>query len=126
MSRYVFPDGDVVPIATALRAAELAELEVRDVESLREHYVLTLGHWVRRLEQHHAQAAAAVDEVAFRIWRLYMSGSRYAFRTGRLNVYQALFVKPHVSGASGLARGRADWYRHGADALPISRSAVAS
>ena len=110
MSRYVFPDGDVVPIAIALRAAELARLEVRDVESLREHYVLTLGHWVSRLEQHHAEAAAAVDEVAYRIWRLYMAGSRYAFRTGRLNLYQALFAKPHPGGASGLPRGRADWY----------------
>jgi cyclopropane-fatty-acyl-phospholipid synthase len=110
MSRYVFPDGDVVPIATALRAAELAELELRDVESLREHYVLTLGHWVRRLEAHHAEAAAAVDEVAYRIWRLYMSGSRYAFRTGRLNVYQALLAKPHADGSGGLPRGRGDWY----------------
>jgi cyclopropane-fatty-acyl-phospholipid synthase len=110
MSRYVFPDGDVVPIATALRAAELAALEVRDLESLREHYVLTLGHWVARLEQRHAEAAAAVDEVAYRIWRLYMTGSRYAFRTGRLNLYQALFAKPHADGSSGLPRGRGDWY----------------
>ena len=110
MSRYVFPDGDVVPIATALRAAELADLEVRDVESLREHYVLTLGHWVRRLEQRHADAAVAVDEVAYRIWRLYMAGSRYAFRTGRLNLYQALFAKPRETGASGLPLGRGDWY----------------
>lgn len=109
MSRYVFPDGDVVPIATALRAAELAELEVRDVESLREHYVLTLGHWVQRLEERHEAAAAAVDEVAYRIWRLYMAGSRYAFRTGRLNLYQALFAKP-AQGRSGLPLGRADWY----------------
>ena len=48
MGRYVFPDGNVVPISTALRtAAESSGLEVRDVEALREHYVLTLRHWVR-------------------------------------------------------------------------------
>ncbi len=106
MRRYVFPDGDVVPIATALRAAELAGFEVRDVESLREHYVLTLSHWVRRLEERHEQARAAVDEVAYRIWRLYMAGSRYSFATNRMNLYQVLFAKPPAS----LPLGRGDWY----------------
>jgi cyclopropane-fatty-acyl-phospholipid synthase len=109
MSRYVFPDGDVVPIASALRAAELAGLEVRDVESLRNHYVLTLGHWVRLLESRHDVASRLVDEVAYRIWRLYMAGSKYAFATGRLNLYQVLLAKPD-RGASELPLTRADWY----------------
>src|SRR5207302_5764861 len=47
---YVFPDCELVPISTALRAAESAGFEVRDVESLREHYALTVEHWRRRLE----------------------------------------------------------------------------
>jgi len=34
---YVFPDGELVPISTTLRAAEEAGFKVRDVESLREH-----------------------------------------------------------------------------------------
>ena len=42
IDRYVFPDGDLVPINVVLRAAEGAAFEVRDVESLREHYGLTL------------------------------------------------------------------------------------
>jgi cyclopropane-fatty-acyl-phospholipid synthase len=50
MSRYVFPDGDLVPINATLRFAEAVGFEVRDVESLREHYALTLRHWARRLE----------------------------------------------------------------------------
>ena len=29
----------------------MSGFEVRDVESLREHYALTLRHWVRRLEE---------------------------------------------------------------------------
>ena len=40
--RYVFPDGELKPIHVTLQAAEKARLEVRDVESLREHYTLTL------------------------------------------------------------------------------------
>ncbi|MBM3190122.1 MAG: class I SAM-dependent methyltransferase, partial [Chloroflexi bacterium] len=35
---YVFPDGELVPISTTLTIAEENGFEVRDVESLREHY----------------------------------------------------------------------------------------
>ena len=109
MRRYVFPDGDVVPVSTALRAAEEAGFEVRDVESLREHYTLTLGHWVRRLEARHDEARRHTDEVAYRIWRLYMAGARHSFRRNRLNLYQLLLAKPD-GGRSGLPLQRSDWY----------------
>jgi cyclopropane-fatty-acyl-phospholipid synthase len=108
--RYVFPDGDLLPISTTLQTAETTGFEVRDVESLREHYSLTLRHWVRRLETHAAEACSYTDKITCRIWRLYMAGSAYGFETGRLNVYQALLVKPD-NGASGLPLTRSDWYR---------------
>ena len=107
---YVFPDGELTPINVTLRAAEEAGFEVRDVESLREHYALTLRHWVRRLEAQHEQALKFVDEPTYRVWRLFMSGSAYGFSAGRLNVYQALLVKPDGRGRSGLPLTRDDWY----------------
>ncbi len=107
---YVFPDGELVPINTTLRAAEESGFEVRDVESLREHYALTLRHWVRRLEEHHAEALKFVDEPTYRVWRLFMSGSAYGFSAGNLNVYQSLLVKQDAQGRSGLPWTRADWY----------------
>jgi cyclopropane-fatty-acyl-phospholipid synthase len=107
---YVFPDGELVPIHITLNAAEESGFEVRDVESLREHYALTLRHWVRRLEAHHEEALVYVDEPTYRVWRLYMSGSAYGFSAGRLNVYQTLLVKPDSQGRSGLPLTRADWY----------------
>ena len=110
ISRYVFPDGDLVPINTTLRYAEEAGFEVRDVESLREHYALTLRHWARRLEFHRDQALQVVDESTYRVWRLFLSGSAYGFATGPLNVYQALLLKPD-EGQSGLPLTRGDWYR---------------
>jgi cyclopropane-fatty-acyl-phospholipid synthase len=109
MGRYVFPDGSIVPISTALRAAESAGLEVRDVEGLREHYVLTLRHWVARLEAEHDAAVRSADETQYRIWRLYMAGSAHAMATGRLNLYQLLLLKPD-RGASGLPLTREGWY----------------
>lgn len=106
---YVFPDGELVPVNVTLRAAETNGFEVRDVESLREHYVLTLMHWVRRLEARREEACRMAGETAYRLWRLYMAGAAHKFRTGRNNVYQALLVKPD-RGRSGLPLSRADWY----------------
>ncbi len=107
---YVFPDGELTPISATLRAAEEAGFEVRDVESLREHYALTLRHWVRRLETQHDAALRFVDEPTYRVWRLFMSSNAHGFRTGALNVYQALLVKPDAHGRSDLPLTRADWY----------------
>ena len=50
IDRYVFPDGELEPMATMIEALEGAGFEVRDVESLREHYALTLRAWVANLE----------------------------------------------------------------------------
>jgi cyclopropane-fatty-acyl-phospholipid synthase len=107
---YVFPDGELVPVHVTLHAAETSGFEVRDVESLREHYALTLRHWVRRLEASHDQALQFVDEPTYRVWRLFMSGSAHGFTVGRLNLYQALLVKPDRDGCSRLPLTRADWY----------------
>ncbi len=107
---YVFPDGELVPISTTLRAVELSGLEVRDLENLREHYALTLHNWVQRLEAHAEEARRITDDKTYRIWRLYMAGSAHGFRTGRLNVYQTLLVKSR-HGDSGLPLTRKDWYR---------------
>lgn len=107
--RYVFPDGELLPISASLRAAELSGFEVRDVESLREHYALTLRHWLHRLEANREQARHLTDETTYRIWRLYLAGAAHAFRTGRLNVYQTLLAKP-LRGDSRLPLTRKDWY----------------
>ena len=107
---YVFPDGELIPIGDTLRVAEKVGFEVRDVESLREHYALTLRHWVRRLEAHHEEALQYVDEPTYRVWRLFMSGSAYGFTIGRHNVYQSLLLKPGPHGESGLPLTRADLY----------------
>jgi cyclopropane-fatty-acyl-phospholipid synthase len=110
ITRYVFPDGDLVPINATLRYAEEAGFEVRDVESLREHYALTLRHWARRLELRRDEALQVVGTPTYRVWRLFLSGSAYGFTTGPLNVYQALLLKPN-EGSSGLPLTRRDWYR---------------
>jgi cyclopropane-fatty-acyl-phospholipid synthase len=110
MGTYVFPDGELPPLHAVLRAAEEAQFEVRDAESLREHYALTLRHWVRRLEAHRQEALRCVDESTYRTWRLYMAGSAGWFARGYLGVFQVLLVKPE-QGKSNLPLTRGDWYK---------------
>ncbi len=110
IEQYVFPDGDIPPLPIVLRAAESSGFETRDVENLREHYVLTLRHWLRRLEAHHDEARRFVDETIYRVWRLYIAGSAHGFRCGHIAVYQTLLAKLDRSGESNLPLTRSDWY----------------
>lgn len=108
IGRYVFPDSDIPPLPILLRAAEAAGFEIRDAENLREHYALTLGHWVRRLEAHRTDALAIVDEMTYRVWRLYLGGCAHGFRRGHLAVYQTLLTKLNPSGDAKLPLTRND------------------
>jgi cyclopropane-fatty-acyl-phospholipid synthase len=105
----VFPDSELLQIGDLLRQAERCGFEIRDVESLREHYMLTLRRWRQRLEGNRDAAIRAAGSGAYELWRLFMAGSAYRFRIGHYNLYQALLVKP-TGGPSGLPLTRADWY----------------
>ena len=111
IDRYVFPDGELVPSAAVIASAERNGFEVRDVESLREHYVLTLRHWIARLEAKRRDAIALVGDATFRVWRLYMSASAHGFRSGRIGIIQSLLAKPCADGRVDLPRTRDDLYR---------------
>ena len=94
LQRYVFPDGELVPLEEAVALARAAGFEVVDVQSLRAHYALTLAAWVARLEAHWNEAVAATGEEVARTWRLYMSATRLAFERGDIDVCQLLLAKP--------------------------------
>jgi cyclopropane-fatty-acyl-phospholipid synthase len=102
IDRYVFPDGELQPMATMIDAIETVGFEVRDVESLREHYTLTLRAWLANLESSWDDAVAASSGARARIWRLYIAGSALAFHANRIGVNQILAVKPAARGRSGL------------------------
>lgn len=93
INRYVFPDGQLETIGTVLRIMEDAGFEIHDVESLRQHYALTLREWVRRIEAQREAALAYVSEPVFRIWRLYMAVSALQFEEGCTGVYQVLISR---------------------------------
>ena len=110
LRRYIFPDTELPPFLATARAAAEAGFELRDVESLREHYALTLRAWLGGLERRREEAIGAVGEGTWRAWRLYLAGSAHDFERASIGVYQALYAKPR-DGRSGLPLGREDWYR---------------
>jgi len=109
--RYVFPDGELLDVGEVALAMEGAGFEVRDVESLREHYPRTLRAWVGNLESHWDDAVRLVGEARARIWRLYMAGSAVGFEDGGISVHQVLGVVPEPDGTSGMPRTRDGWAR---------------
>ena len=109
MGRYVFPDGELLDVAEVVRAMQRAGFEVRDVESLREHYSQTLHHWVANLEAHWDEAVALVGPPRANIWRLYMAASANGFDDGGLAIHQVLGVVPDDDGRSGMPPTRAGW-----------------
>jgi cyclopropane-fatty-acyl-phospholipid synthase len=117
--RYVFPDGELVPIAEVVAAAERAGFEVRDLECLREQYAETLAAWLARLEARYGEAVSLAGERRARLYRLYLAASAVGFRIGRSGVYQLLVARREASGrAAGLPRCRAEWYGPLAPAAP--------
>ncbi len=114
IDRYVFPDGELEPLATMIEALEGVGFEVRDVESLREHYARTLLAWVANLEANWDEAVACSSAGRARVWRLYMAGSALGFAANRLGVNQVLAVKCGKRGHSGMPGTRAELLRSSA------------
>jgi cyclopropane-fatty-acyl-phospholipid synthase len=98
IARYVFPDGELLPLAEVIVAMQDAGLEPRDVESLREHYPLTLRTWTANLRASRAEATALVGAERVRTWELYMLASALGFEDAEITVYQVLATRgegPH-------------------------------
>lgn len=106
---YVFPDGELAPIGTTVTQLERAGFEVRDVESIREHYARTLRRWVERLEAGWGRAVRLTSPGRARVWRLYMAASALAFERNRIGVNQVLAVRTPDSGDSGLPLRTRTW-----------------
>lgn len=97
---YIAPDMHMRPLGDTVRMIGAAGFEVRDVEALREHYVLTIAAWARRLEERWDEMVALAGERTARIWRLYLAGGGLAFAENRMGVDQILAVRPDDAGQS--------------------------
>jgi len=101
IGRYVFPDGQLEPVARIVHTMNDSGFEIRHEENLREHYARTLAGWSANLDEHWEQA---VDEVGFgraRVWRLYMAACQLGFDRDNIQLHQVLGVRLGARGESG-------------------------
>jgi cyclopropane-fatty-acyl-phospholipid synthase len=75
------------------RVLEPHTLSVLDVENLRLHYARTLEHWLRRFDDASEEVDRMFDQGFTRAWRLYLAGSRAAFVTGWMQLFQVVFAR---------------------------------
>lgn len=109
---FVFPDGELHEVGSVVSTMQQQrQLEVRDVESLREHYAKTLRFWVDNLESNWLQAVELSGPGRARIWRLYMAASALNFEAGRTYIHQVLAVHPDGRGDSGMPLTRGNWLK---------------
>jgi cyclopropane-fatty-acyl-phospholipid synthase len=101
IDRFVFPDGELLEVGSVVTAIQRAGFEARHVESLREHYALTLRAWSANLERDWEAAVADAGPERARIWRLYIAASALNFEDGNTQVHQVLAIKGD-RGRSGL------------------------
>jgi len=126
IDRYVFPDGELHEVGGVVSALQAHGLEVRNLESLREHYALTLRAWVANLEQRWDEAVDDVGIARARIWRLYMAVCAVGFEENRIHVDQVLAARTPANGQTRVPL-RPDWYQTTAPAaLESARVGVAS
>lgn len=101
LDRYVFPDGELHEIGSVVSTIQQSGLEVRHVESLGEHYALTLRAWVGNLDANWNACVKEVGTGRARVWRLYMAAAALNFEAGRTQVHQVLAVR-RDGGPAGL------------------------
>jgi len=107
-TRYVFPDGEPLPLSRVQLALERAGFEARHIEGFREDYAITLRHWSERLDEHLDRARELAGAERTRVWRLYLRAARRGFETGHTAVYQVLACRPeHTRGAPAQQSGTA-------------------
>ncbi|MDA7893492.1 class I SAM-dependent methyltransferase [bacterium] len=109
--KYIFPGSELIPVGTTTDTLENTGFEVHDVESLREHYALTLKYWSKNLTANKEEAIRLVGPERYRLWAAYMTGGSVGFTAGSIKIYQVLASKRASKGLSGMPPTRADLYR---------------
>jgi cyclopropane-fatty-acyl-phospholipid synthase len=90
---YIAPDLTMRPVHRTLCYLEDAGLEIREVGSMREHYVRTVDAWGRGLHDNWDEIVRRDGLSQARIWRLYLAGGALAFEENRMSVHRILAVR---------------------------------
>jgi cyclopropane-fatty-acyl-phospholipid synthase len=92
-NRYVFPDGETLPLWRIEHALERAGFEILHAEGFRSDYSRTLTEWIKNLDANLPEAERLAGPERLRVWRLYLRAGRHGFDTGFTSVYQVLATR---------------------------------
>lgn len=109
ITKFIFPGGELDYIGLTATNLERHQFEVHDVESWREHFQLTLEHWVKRLWENKEAARQEIGWPKTRLWLLYFSLFAMSFERNTVSVFQILASKRKI-GPSKLPLTREDLY----------------
>src|SRR5947199_6466056 len=90
---YLTPAMATRPVERTLSQLRDAGLEIRDVMSMREHYVRTIDAWRHALDVNWDDVVGRVGAPRARIWRLQLADNALAFADDTMNVHQILAVR---------------------------------
>jgi cyclopropane-fatty-acyl-phospholipid synthase len=92
--RYVFPDGEPLPLSRIQLALERAGLTTEHVEGFASDYAETLRHWTERFDAHFDDAVRIAGFQRARVWKVYLRAARMGFENGFESIYQVRARKP--------------------------------
>jgi cyclopropane-fatty-acyl-phospholipid synthase len=93
IEKHIFPGAYPPTLREMMDIFEPFAFAVLDVENLRLHYAKTAEHWLERYERSTERTAAMFDPRFVRAWRLYLSGTVAAFRSGDMHLFQVTFAR---------------------------------
>lgn len=93
IDKYIFPGGYIPPVQELVSLLVANKFCLIDLESLREHYTMTLEHWASNFEQAIPEIRKMKDETFIRMWRLYLNSCAASFHCGNIDLHQFLFTK---------------------------------
>jgi len=90
VQRYIFPNGQILPLPKQLRDFERSGFRVLSVETFGESYAATIAQWLRNLELNWEACVALEGKPRVRAWQIYLTGSLTRFENRSIDLAQVL------------------------------------
>ncbi|MBQ8998702.1 MAG: class I SAM-dependent methyltransferase [Clostridium sp.] len=93
IKKYIFPGGVIPSLREIIDLSAEHGYHIRDVESLRQHYVKTLLCWHENFESNIGQIRKMFDKRFIRMWRMYLCACAASFNNGVIDLHQLMLTK---------------------------------
>ncbi|MDD7813266.1 cyclopropane mycolic acid synthase family methyltransferase [Mycobacterium sp. CSUR Q5927] len=89
----IFPGGELPSVGLIKEHAVKMGFTPNRIQSLQQHYAMTLDHWAKALEEHECEAIELQSEEVYERYMRYLTGCAREFREGRFDVNQFTLAK---------------------------------